>query len=531
MALASGTRLGPYEIAERLGAGGMGEVYRARDPRLSREVAIKLISTDGATSPDRLRRFETEARAAAQLTHPNVVTVFDVGTHEGHPYLVLELLDGETLRETLHSGIPPLRQAVSWALEVSRGLAAAHERGIVHRDLKPENVFLTGDGRVKILDFGLAKLREPLVSDEADRESPTATRDTAPGVRLGTVGYMAPEQVKGQTPDPRTDVFALGAVLYEMVSGRRAFGGDTAPEVLAAILRDEPPALESLRHAVPASVETVVRRCLAKRPADRFSSARAVEAALETVLASLEPGRLSVSRAADESRGPYPGLSAFTEAQAGRFFGREAEVEALWDRLRRGRLLAVIGPSGAGKTSFVRAGLVPARPSGWRAIVATPGGAPMRALAQALVEELPSDARVPYPGLPSSTFVRAGARRPTSILMLSLRARRGPRGGLGSEVVSPWHEARKAPRSDRLNRPGRAHEQPRHVQDLTEGVRQDGLGGGGRGPGGPEPGGTGLRGAGEQRDPLRGAGDRRPRPRGSHQEHLERLGGAGRRDL
>jgi serine/threonine protein kinase/WD40 repeat protein len=391
LALASGTRLGPYEIVEPLGAGGMGEVYRARDPRLSREVAIKLISTDGATSPDRLRRFETEARAAAQLAHPNVVTVFDVGTHKGHPYLVLELLDGETLRETLHGGVPPLRQAVTWALEISRGLAAAHERGIVHRDLKPENVFLTTDGRVKVLDFGLAKLREPLVSDEADRESPTATRDTSPGVLLGTVGYMSPEQVKGQTPDPRTDVFALGAVLYEMVSGRRAFGGDTAPEVLAAILRDEPPALEALQHGVPAAVETVARRCLAKRPADRFSSARAVEAALETVLATLEPSRVSVSRAA-EVRGPYPGLSSFTEADAERFFGRETEVEALWEKLRRGRLLAVIGPSGAGKSSFVRAGLVPARPSGWGAIVATPGGAPMRALAQALVEALPSDA-------------------------------------------------------------------------------------------------------------------------------------------
>jgi WD40 repeat protein len=369
----------------------MGEVYRARDPRLSREVAIKLVSTDGATAPDRLRRFEIEARAAAQLSHPNVVTVFDVGTHDGHPYLVLELLEGETLREALRGGIPPLRQAVAWALEVSRGLAAAHERGIVHRDLKPDNVFLTSDRRVKVLDFGLAKLREPLVSDEADRESPTATKNTAPGVLLGTVGYMAPEQVKGQTPDPRTDVFALGAMLFEMVSGRRAFAGDTAPEVLAAILRDEPPALESLQHGVPASVETVVRRCLAKRPVDRFSSARAVEAALETVLSTLEPSRVSVGRAA-ESQGPYPGLSAFTERDAERFFGREAEVEALWEKLRRGRLLAVIGPSGAGKTSFVRAGLVPARPSGWGALVATPGGAPLRALAQALVEELPSDA-------------------------------------------------------------------------------------------------------------------------------------------
>jgi serine/threonine protein kinase/WD40 repeat protein len=390
MALASGTRLGPYEVVAPLGSGGMGEVYRARDPRLGREVAIKLITTEGEPSPDRLRRFETEARAAAQLSHPNVVTVFDVGTHDGQPYLVLELLEGETLRETLRSGVPALRQAVTWALEVSRGLAAAHERGIVHRDLKPENVFLTSDGRVKVLDFGLAKLHETLVSDEVDRESPTATKGTSPGVLLGTIGYMSPEQVKGETPDARTDVFALGTVLYELVTGRKAFGEGTAPEVLASILRDEPPPLESVQHGVPASVETVVRRCLAKRPADRFSSGRAVEAALETVLVGLEASRVSLTRPV-EPRGPYPGLSSFTEADAGRFFGREAEVESLWAKLRQRKLLALIGPSGAGKTSFVRAGLVASRPSGWGTIVATPGSAPMRSLAQALVEVLPSD--------------------------------------------------------------------------------------------------------------------------------------------
>jgi serine/threonine protein kinase/WD40 repeat protein len=391
MALASGTRLGPYEIVEPLGSGGMGEVYRARDPRLGREVAIKLVATDGPPSPDRLRRFETEARAAAALSHPNVVTVFDVGTHEGHPYLVLEFLEGETLRETLRSGVPALRQAVAWTLEISRGLAAAHERGIVHRDLKPENVFLTTDGRVKVLDFGLAKLHETLVSDEADRESPTATKGTSPGVLLGTIGYMSPEQVKGETPDARTDVFALGTVLYELVTGRKAFSGGTAPEILASILRDEPPALESQVHGIPASLEAAVRRCLGKRPSDRFSSSRGVEAALETVLAGLEPSRVSVARPL-EPRGPYPGLSSFTEADAGRFFGREAEVECLWAKLRQRKLLALIGPSGAGKTSFVRAGLVASRPSGWGAIVATPGGAPMRSLAQALVEVLPSDA-------------------------------------------------------------------------------------------------------------------------------------------
>jgi WD40 repeat protein len=393
VALAPGTHLGPYEVVEPLGAGGMGEVYRARDPRLSREVAIKLISTDGQSSPDRLRRFETEARAAAQLSHPNIVTVHDVGTHEGIPYLVLELLEGETLREALRGGLPPLRQAVAWALEAARGLGAAHERGIVHRDLKPDNIFLTRDGRLKILDFGLAKLHEPLVSSDADRESPTATKDTSPGVVLGTIGYMSPEQVKGETPDPRTDVFALGAVLYEMASGRKAFGGGTSAEILAAILRDEPPSLMSLQPGVPATLEAVVRRCLAKRPGQRFSSAKEVEAALETVLASLAPGAPTTRTGGGtgEPRGPYPGLASFTEAEAARFFGREREVEAQWVTLRQRRLAGLIGPSGAGKTSFVRAGIVASRPSGWGAIVATPGGTPLRALAQALVGELPSD--------------------------------------------------------------------------------------------------------------------------------------------
>jgi serine/threonine protein kinase len=288
MALASGTRLGPYEVVEPLGAGGMGEVYRARDPRLGRDVAIKLVSTEAA-SPLRRGRFETEARAAAQLSHPNVVTIFDVGTHEGHPYLVFELLEGATLREVLRSGTPILDQAVSWALDAARGLAAAHARGIVHRDFKPENVFLTRDGRVKVLDFGLAKLHEPFVSSTADPESPSSTQDTTPGLLLGTVGYMSPEQVKGQISGPRADVFALGAVLYEMASGRPAFEGGSAAEVLASILRDEPPPLASEAQAVPAGLEALVRRCLAKDAGARYPTAREVAEALDAALAALKP--------------------------------------------------------------------------------------------------------------------------------------------------------------------------------------------------------------------------------------------------
>jgi len=296
MALTSGTRLGPYEIVEPLGTGGMGEIYRARDPRLGRDVAIKLISTEGAASPLRLWRFETEARAAAQLSHPNVVTVFDVGTHAGSPYLVLELLEGATLREVLRSGTPIVCQAVSWTLEAARGLAAAHERGIVHRDFKPENVFLTRDGRVKVLDFGLAKLHEPVVSSTADPESPSATRDTTPGLLLGTIGYMSPEQVKGQTSGPRADVFALGAVLYEMVSGHPPFDGVTAAEVLASILRDEPPPLASEGQALPEGLEEVVRRCLAKDAGVRYPTARDVAEALDAVLADLKASRTADGR-------------------------------------------------------------------------------------------------------------------------------------------------------------------------------------------------------------------------------------------
>jgi WD40 repeat protein len=390
MALASGTQLGPYEILEPLGAGGMGEVYRARDPRLGRDVAVKLVTTDGAPSPDRVRRFETEARAAAQLAHPNVITVFDVGTHEGRPYLVLELLEGRTLRETLRAAAPSLREAVSWSLECARGLGAAHDRGIVHRDLKPENVFLTVDGRVKVLDFGLAKLHEPIVED-AERESPTETRGTKPGTMLGTVGYMAPEQVRGEVPDARTDVFALGAVLFELVTRRRPFGGSSEGDVLAAILRDEPPAPSSLHPAVPPALDGVVRRCLAKPPAERFSSGREVAAALETVLASLGAGRFATARP-PEMRGPYPGLESFRESDTERFFGREAEVEALWARLHERRLLAVIGPSGVGKTSFVRAGVLASRPTGWAALVCAPGANPFRSLGQALAPQLADDA-------------------------------------------------------------------------------------------------------------------------------------------
>jgi hypothetical protein len=280
MSLQAGDRLGSYEIRGPLGAGGMGEVYRAWDARLGREVAVKVLRQSAATDPERLRRFEQEAKAAGALNHPNVLAVHDVGTHEGVPYIVSELLEGDTLRGQIRAGGLTPRKAVEHAIQIARGLAAAHQRGIVHRDVKPENVFVTRDGHVKVLDFGLAKLREEARSDP---DGETATHETRPGVILGTVPYLSPEQVRGLPADARSDVFALGAVLYEMLARRRAFTGETSSEVETAILREEPPDLPTLDKRIPAALDRIARRCLEKRPEDRFESARDVAFALEAV--------------------------------------------------------------------------------------------------------------------------------------------------------------------------------------------------------------------------------------------------------
>jgi hypothetical protein len=280
MAPSAGDGLGPYEILGSLGAGGMGEVYRARDPRLGRTVAIKVLPASVSADASRRHRFEHEARTTGLLNHPNILVVYDVGDHEGAPYLVTELLEGETLRERLGVGPIPARKAVDYALQAAHGLAAAHDKGVVHRDLKPENLFLTKDGVVKILDFGLA-LHE-VMTDRGDTRSPTLTRETGPGVVLGTVGYMSPEQARGETADHRSDIFSLGAVLYEMLTGRRAFHGDTAVETLNAILKQEPEDLAP-ELKVPPSLDRVVRHCLEKKREDRFQSARDVAFALETL--------------------------------------------------------------------------------------------------------------------------------------------------------------------------------------------------------------------------------------------------------
>ena len=279
--LTSGTKLGEYEVKSMLGSGGMGEVYRAHDLRLGRDVAIKVLPPLFSADSERLRRFEQEARAAAALSHPNILAVFQMGTYEGAPYLVSELLEGETLREQIRRGHQSVRKAVDYGVQIARGLAAAHEKGIVHRDLKPENLFVTKDGRVKILDFGLAKLTQPQAGSEHD--APTLGGETEPGVVMGTVGYMSPEQVRGQTSDHRADIFAFGAILYEMLAGKRAFQRPTSPETMAAILNDDPPGISQVAANIPPALQRVVHRCLEKNPEQRFQSASDLAFALDAL--------------------------------------------------------------------------------------------------------------------------------------------------------------------------------------------------------------------------------------------------------
>ena len=279
MALTPGTRLGPYEVTAQIGEGGMGEVYRARDTRLNREVAIKVLPTSFAGDTDRRARFEREAQAVAALSHPNVIAIFDTGIHEHQLYVVMELLPGGTLRERLIAGALPVRKAVDLAVQIARGLGAAHGKGIVHRDLKPENIFLLDDGQVKILDFGLA--RQAAAADQAEAAQTVAATD--PGTVMGTVGYMAPEQVRGHAVDARADVFAFGAVLYEMVSGKPAFQRDTAADTMTAILTQEPPELAGSRPDLSPALDRIIRHCLEKSANERFQSARDVAFALEAL--------------------------------------------------------------------------------------------------------------------------------------------------------------------------------------------------------------------------------------------------------
>jgi len=285
VSFAPGDQLGPYRIEAPLGAGGMGEVYRARDTKLDRDVAVKVLPALLAEAPEALARFEREAKAVAALSHPGILAIHDFGREGRTSFAVMELLEGETLRQRLAGGALPFRKAVDYAGQIAHGLAAAHARGVVHRDLKPENLFVTGDGRVKILDFGLARQDTAAARGADDTHSPTLARATDPGTVLGTVGYMSPEQVKGHAADARSDIFSFGAVLHEMLTGRRAFQRDTAAETMTAILKEEPAALASgidtTAVGLPPGLARLVARCLEKNPEERFQSARDLAFALE----------------------------------------------------------------------------------------------------------------------------------------------------------------------------------------------------------------------------------------------------------
>src|SRR6266567_1183417 len=284
--LTKGTRLGDYEVQSLLGFGGMGEVYRARDRRLDREVAIKVLPSFLSSDPERLRRFEQEARAAATLNHPNILAVFQMGTYEGASYLVSELLNGETLRDHMRRGPLELPKLLDYSVQIADGLAAAHGKGIVHRDLKPGNLFVTNNGRIKILDFGLAKLTQP--KPECAVTTRTLERQTEPGMVMGTVGYMSPEQARGEPLDARTDLFSFGTVLYEAATGEAAFAGDSQASIIAAVLEKMPTPPRDLRKDLPPSLQSVFHRCLQKDPDRRWQCAADMASELRRIASAPE---------------------------------------------------------------------------------------------------------------------------------------------------------------------------------------------------------------------------------------------------
>jgi serine/threonine protein kinase/Tol biopolymer transport system component len=330
MSLSAGTKLGPYEVVAPLGVGGMGEVYRAHDARLGRDVAVKVLPAALASDADRLRRFEQEARATSALNHPNILAIHDLGTHDGAPYVVSELLEGETLRERIGATALPLRKAVDYGSQIARGLAAAHEKGIVHRDLKPDNLFITKDGRAKILDFGLAKLVGGDMLTEGETNTAGLAKGTDAGKVLGTVGYMSPEQVRAQPVDHRSDIFSLGAVLYEMFSGKRAFRGASAVETMNAILKEDPPSLSETNRQLPPGLERIVSHCLEKSPEERFQSARDIAFDLEHVSSPSATGSMP---ALTGSRRKRPGVLllvsvALATGALGLWVGRRGTTQA-----------------------------------------------------------------------------------------------------------------------------------------------------------------------------------------------------------
>jgi serine/threonine protein kinase/Tol biopolymer transport system component len=280
------TSIGQYTVISKIGEGGMGEVYRARDNNLNRDVAIKVLPPAYSADQERLRRFQQEAQAAGALNHPNILVIYHIGTHEDAPYIASELLEGQNLRERMGGTALSQRKAIDYALQTAHGLAAAHAKGIIHRDLKPENLFITNDGRVKILDFGLAKLTGSLDGASSQTEVPTRRVNTDPGVVMGTIGYMAPEQLRGKPADHRSDIFSFGAILYEMLSGRRAFRGESTADTMSAILREDPPDLSATNKSIAPGLERVVNHCLEKSPEERFHSANDLAFAIEALSGS-----------------------------------------------------------------------------------------------------------------------------------------------------------------------------------------------------------------------------------------------------
>ncbi len=324
--LKTGTQLGPYNIIGMIGSGGMGEVYRARDTRLSRDVAIKVMPAAMAEDAERLHRFEQEAKSIGMLNHPNILAVFDFGLFEGAPYIVTELLEGQSLRDLLRSGRPPYRKTVEYAIQIASGLAAAHEKGIVHRDLKPENIYITKDGRAKILDFGIAKLTKPELLEETRLYD--SNMATLAGVVMGTPGYMSPEQIRGKSAEPSSDIFAFGTILYEMLCGNRAFCGETITDINAAILRDDPPEISQTDPTIPPGLEQIVRHCLEKSPDERFHSAHDLAFALRGLSGTSTQARMAQQdtaiRFARWKLPLYAGLLAVIAALGGFWLGKRS---------------------------------------------------------------------------------------------------------------------------------------------------------------------------------------------------------------
>ena len=449
MTLAAGSRLGPYEILAPLGAGGMGEVYRARDTRLSREVAIKVLPGDVASDPSRLKRFETEARSASALNHPNIVTIYDIGSVDSVSYITMELVEGKTLRELVAAGSLPIKKLLQIGTQVADGLARAHEAGIVHRDLKPENVMVTKDGLVKILDFGLAKLTYAGPGSGGETNLPTQTA-TTPGVVMGTVGYMSPEQASGQLIDFRSDQFSLGSILYEMATGQRAFQKKTAVDTLSAILNEEPKPVAEINPEVPGPLRWIIERCLAKEPDNRYTATRDLAREVATLRDHLLEANVSVP-SGERGRGLRPGAIAAVVAVA--------LLAALAAGVQAGRRIAKAPPPSFKRLTFQRGNIVTARFTGdGQTIVygASWNGNPWRVFSTR--REGSESASLPLPDSFLQGISRSGelaitlvdSTRPQAMAIGGMLARIPISGGTPREVLDDVQLADWAPDSSSL---------------------------------------------------------------------------------